>query len=114
MLAWFSFCQAPQRVVRDKNLSVISSLSILEQKSSESEGCSRLSPLPPSSLPPSPLPPEARVTALSDTPLPGSSSPLTSQQQTTPTSHMVTPSIHMTLEDHQRQLKTLQDEVSEA
>ena len=114
--------QAPQRLARDKNLSVISSPSILEsvQQSSGdggSQGYTQLTQLsslapPPPSPPHSTLPLEAEekvaTSSSSDTPLCSGNG---HAQQTTPTSHMGTPSIHMTLEDHQRQLQTLQDEV---
>lgn len=99
-------------MVRDKDLSVISSLSILEstqQKSSPdvgSEGCTQISPPPSSSPPQEGKGAEASASSGND------HSPLAHvQQQTTPTSHMGTHSIHMTLEDHQNQLQTLQDEV---
>lgn len=102
-------------MVRDKNLSVISSLSILEntqQNSLGSEGFAQHSPSPPSELAPS-LPPHSsqppEVGGKGDaSSLDIDSPPLVHEQTTPTTSHT---SIHMTLEDHQRQLKTLQDEV---
>lgn len=101
------FFQAPQRLVRDKNLSVVSSPSILESVQQKSSGDVNSSSLPPS--PPLQAEEKGNVTAASssDTPLCGGND---RTQEATLTGH-ITPSIHMTLEDHQRQLQTLQDEV---
>lgn len=192
--------QAPQRVIRDKNLSVISSLSILENSQSKgggTEDCSQPSLLEPAGDGGSPTvltnnykpsvlvdaqqqtmhstghvmsfpshvpttatpsishvsttttnhvstatPPIGHVSTIANhvptatppighmptaTPptchLPPAITPISHLPPTTlptshvpaatpPTGHVISPSIHMTLENHQRQLETLQDEVS--
>lgn len=90
--------------MRDKNLSVISSLSAQPDSPREAvsnhETVSNCGSTNPSTL-------RGGGAKLASTTLDGGT-----HHQTTPISHVTSPSIHMALEDHQNQLKTLADQVN--
>ena len=108
---FFPFFQAPERIARDKNLSVLSSISVLstlpepvspkgdcteDHNGGESKrDCETKMDTKMASQ-------SAQTSALEDS----------THQKTTPTSQAMSPSIHMALEDYQNQLKSLQEMVS--
>ena len=119
MISWFWFIvcivlQAPERVVRDKNLSVISCLSC-SAATPPHDSPSR--PLLPSPTPPPP-PPPSPPPSMQGSGLDGRSArqqQQQQQQQTTPsTGHMTTHSIRLTQEEQQRELKALRDKVCDS